>query len=83
MFAYTKFLFDNIRLSRVTIVSPDTDVKVMSLYESLDNLTFLDAIWFKAGAEDEQRYITYTSISFRIKPTNMLLASCSACNIRM
>ena len=44
MFAYIKFLCDNIRLSKVTIVSPDTDVAVISLYESVTNLTFLDAI---------------------------------------
>ena len=34
MFAYTKFLCDNIRLRKVTIVSPDTDVAVISLYEN-------------------------------------------------
>ena len=57
MFAYIKFLCDNIRLSRVAIVSPDTDVAVISLYESVTNLTFLDATWFKTGAEDDQRCI--------------------------
>ena len=57
MFAYIKFLCDNIRLSKVTTVSPDTDVAVISLYESVTNLTFLDAIWFKTGSEDDQRYI--------------------------
>ena len=41
MFVYTQFLCDNIRLSRVTNVSPDTDVAVISLYESVTNLTFL------------------------------------------
>ena len=44
--AYIKFLCDNIRLNRVIIVSPDTDVAVISLYQSFTNLTFLDAIWF-------------------------------------
>ena len=57
MFPYIKFLCDNIRLSRVTIVLPEAAVAVMSLYESVTNLTFLDAIWFKTGAEDNQRYI--------------------------
>ena len=57
MFPYFKFLCDNISLSRDTIVSPDTDVVVISLYESVTNLTFLDAIWFKTGVEDDQRYI--------------------------
>ena len=32
MFAYIKFLSNNIRLNRITIVSPDTDVTVISLY---------------------------------------------------
>ena len=62
MFAYIKFLCDNIRLSRVTIVSPDTGVAVMSLYESVTNLTFLEAIWLKTGAEDDQRYYIYIYI---------------------
>ena len=44
MFPYMKFLCDNIHLSRVTIVSPDTDVAVISLYESVTNVTFLDVI---------------------------------------
>ena len=57
MFAYIKFLCDNIHLSRVTIVSPDTDVAVISLYENDTNLAFLDAMWFKTGAEDDQGYI--------------------------
>ena len=32
MFAYIKFLCDNIRLNRIIILSPDTDVTVISLY---------------------------------------------------
>ena len=55
MFAYIKFLCDDIRLSRVTIVSTDTDVAV--IYKSVTTLTFLNAKWFKTGAEDDQRYI--------------------------
>ena len=31
MFTYNKFLCDNIRLSKIIIVSPDTDVTVISL----------------------------------------------------
>ena len=38
MFAYIKFLCDNIRLNRIIIFSPDADV-------TITNLTFLDAIW--------------------------------------
>ena len=34
MFAYIKFLCNNIRLSRVTTVSPDTDAAMISFYES-------------------------------------------------
>ena len=44
MFAYIKFLCDDIRLNMI-IVSPDTDVTVMSLYQSVTNFTFLDGIW--------------------------------------
>ena len=86
MFAYTQFLRDNIRLSRVTNVSPDTDVAVISLYESVTNLTFLHS-YMQYGARLVPKTIrdiyTYKSISFRIRITNMLLASCNACNVRM
>ena len=52
MFVYIKFLCDNIRLNRVIIVSPDFDVGVISLYQSVTNLTFLDATWIKTGNGD-------------------------------
>ena len=55
MFLYAKFLCDKIRGSRATIVSPD--MLRCYLYNSVPNLIFLDAIWFKIGAEDDQRYI--------------------------
>ena len=57
MFAYIKFLCDNIRLKRVIIVSLDSDVAGISLYQSVTNLTFLDALWFKTGTGDNQTYI--------------------------
>ena len=47
MFAYIKFLYD-ICLNR-TIVSPDSDVGVISLYQGVTNFTFFDALWFKTG----------------------------------
>ena len=43
-FTYIKILCHNIRQNRIIIVSPDTDVTVISLYQSVTNLTFLDAI---------------------------------------
>ena len=46
MFWYIKFLKDYIRLNRVIIFLPDSDVAVKSLYQSVDNLTFLDALFF-------------------------------------
>ena len=58
MFAYFKFLCDNIHLNRVIIVSSDTDVAVISLFQNVTNLTFLDGIWFKTGTGDDQRYIS-------------------------
>ena len=73
IFAYNKFLCDNIRLDGVTIVSPDTDFAVIFLYESVTNLKFLDTIWFKTGTGDSQRHIQLY----------MSLASCNACNVRM
>ena len=56
MFVFSRFLCDNIRLNRVIIVLPDTDVAVISLYQNVTNLTFLDAVWFKTGTGDNQRY---------------------------
>ena len=50
-------LYALINISRVIIVSPDSDVAVISLYQSVTNLTFLDALWFKTGTGDDQRYI--------------------------
>ena len=47
MFAYIKFLYD-ICLNR-TIVSPDSDVGVISMYQGVTNFTFFDALWFKTG----------------------------------
>ena len=49
MFAYIKFLCHNIHLNRVIIVSSDTDVAAVSLYQSVSNLTFIDAIRFKTN----------------------------------
>ena len=57
MFPYIKLHCDNIRVNRVIIVSPGSDVAVISLYQSVTNLTFLDALWFKTGTGDDQRYI--------------------------
>ena len=52
MSAHIKFLFDNICLNRI-IVSPDSDVAVMSLYQRVTNFTFLDALWFKTVTADD------------------------------
>ena len=57
MFAYIKFFCDNIRLNGVIIVSSDSDVAVISLYQSVTNPIFLNAIWFKTGTSDDPRYI--------------------------
>ena len=50
-------LYALINIFRVIIVSPDSDVAVISLYQSVTNLTFLDALWFKTGTGDDQKYI--------------------------
>ena len=57
MCAYIKFLCDNICANRVIIVSPGNDVAVISLFQCVANLIFLDALWFKTGTVDDQRYI--------------------------
>ena len=57
MVVYIKFLCDNICLNKVIIVLPNSDAVVISLYQSVTNLTFLDALWFKIGIGDNQRYI--------------------------
>ena len=54
-FAYVKVLYDNICLNRI-IVSPDSDVAVISLYQGVANFTFLDALWFKTGTGDISLY---------------------------
>ena len=51
MFVYIKLFYDNICLNRI-IVSPDSDVAVISLHQVVTNFTFLDALWFKTGTGD-------------------------------
>ena len=58
MFAYIKFLCDNICMTRI-IVSPDSYVVVVSLNQGVTNLTFLDALWFKSGTGDDISLYTY------------------------
>ena len=57
IFAFIKFFCDNIRLNRVITVLSDSDVAVIFLYQSVTNLTFLDALWSTTGTGDDQRYI--------------------------
>ena len=40
IFAYIKLLYDNICLNRI-IVSPGSDIAVISLYQGVTNFTFL------------------------------------------
>ena len=75
MVVYIKSLCDNICLNRVIFVSPDGDVAVISLYQSVTNLTFLNALWLKTGTGDDQRYIPINVLAL------MLLASCNACRM--
>ena len=56
-------LYARINTFRVIIVSPDSDVAVISLYQSVTNLTFLDAVWFKTGTGDDQRYIPINALA--------------------
>ena len=56
IFVYIKFVCDNIRLNRVIIVSQNSNIAVISLYQSVTNLTFLYATWLKTGNGDHQLY---------------------------
>ena len=50
MFAYIKFLF--VCLNRI-VVSPDSDVAVISLYQGVIDFTLLDALWFKTCTSND------------------------------
>ena len=58
MFAYIKFLHDKICLDRI-IVSPESDVDVISLYQGVTNFTFLDVLWFKPATSDDRSLYTH------------------------
>ena len=70
MFAYFKFLCDNIRLSRAIIVLLDTDARVISLYQSVTKPYNLRCNmvqnWYRWPSEIH----SYTRINFRIRITN-------------
>ena len=53
MFAYIKFLCDNIHLNS-HFFHQTLMVAVISLYQSVTNLILLDALWFKTGTGDDQ-----------------------------
>ena len=78
MFTYIKLLCDNIRLNRVTIVSPNMSRWYLYLKVSLTLHS-----WMQYGSKLATKTIrciyTFTSISFMYTSiTNMLLASCNA-----
>ena len=50
MFAYIKFLF--VCLNRI-VVSADSNVTVISLYQGVTDFTLLNALWFKTGTSDD------------------------------
>ena len=39
---------------------------MISLYQSVTNLTFLDALWFRIGNGDDQRYIPIHALASEI-----------------
>ena len=67
MISYIKFLFDNIRVNRIIIVSPDSDVAVLPLYKNVTKITFLDALWFKTGTVNDHRYISKHVLSSKLR----------------
>ena len=60
----------------VIIVSPDSDVAVISLYQSVTILTFLDALCFKTGTGDDHKYIPIHALASEIG----LPICCLLCN---
>ena len=70
-FSYIKFLCDNIRLIRYLYMKVPFTLHSQTQYGS------------KLVPKTIRDIYTYTSISFRIRITNMLLASCNTCNVRM
>ena len=65
MFLYIEFVCDNIRLSSVTIVLPDINVTVISLYESAINLTFMEVTYDKNGNPASCAASYLTGVRFR------------------
>ena len=57
MSAYIKFPSNTIKLKRIIINSPDTDIAVISLCHCVTNLALLDSIWFKTGTGNDKRFI--------------------------
>ena len=74
MFAYINFLCDNIPLNMVIIVSPVTAVAVISLWQSFTKLILSDAIWFKTGTRDHERYIPTHELASGLPLCCLLLA---------
>ena len=56
MFAYIKFLF--VCLNRI-VVSADSNVTVISLYQGVTDFTLLDVLWFKTGTSDDISLYTH------------------------
>ena len=56
MFVYIKFLF--VCLNRM-VVSPDSDVAVISLYQGVTDFTLLHALWFKTSTSDNISLYTH------------------------
>ena len=65
MFLYIEFVCDNIRLSSVTIVLPDINVTVISLYENAINLTFMDVPYETTGNPASCPASYLTGVRFR------------------
>ena len=56
MFACIKFLF--LCLNRI-VVSADSNVTVISLYQGVTDFTLLDVLWFKTGTSDDISLYTH------------------------
>ena len=79
MSAYTNFLCGNIRLIRVVIASPGTDVAMISLYQSVTSPAFLDIICFKTGTGSDERFIPIHVLASELGlPTYCLLPAMHA-----
>ena len=64
MLVVAKYLIDQHQIQDLVIVSPDTDVAVISCYQYATNLMALEHLWLKTGTGDKRRYVAIQLLNF-------------------